>query len=455
MKDWLVTLALAGAALFAFYTLFAQRPPEPPPVTRPVSDEPGPNGYLGLSRWLRAQQLEPIVWRDRFTSLQRLSAPRRGNLMISTAPHVYPLRNSEFAALRRWIEEGNTLLMVAALSDEPEWAQQGEAQMLADLERLTGLDTQVLPGGTAIDASQEVDSKDTQKDAENDSEETSEEDEAAGNSQVQPNRLAYQPPGVRLQRPMRRELVPNEAHPLLEGIDSVVSESEFPSAFVQLGLAKTRLALELARVAPKNVPVLWLMRAGRGQIIISGFGSVFTNKLLGEADNAQFMANVVRWSLAADGRVVIDDAHQGSVEYYDPEAFFSDPRLYRTGLCLLVLWLVFVLGPQRLRIPSSQWRPADLTAFVRAIGGFMARALHPAAAARQMFALFFAEIQRRTGLPAHTTPPWDWLHTYSGADSADLASLRRLHEEAQGNRRVNLQQLHNLLMRVRSSWLQH
>jgi hypothetical protein len=138
MKDWLLTLALAVGALFAFYTLFAQPRAQPPPITRPVSDEPGPNGYLGLRRWLGAQQLEPIIWRQRFTHLPELTAPRRDNLMITTAPHFYPLRNSEFAPLRRWIEAGNTLLLVAALSDTPEWAQGVDADMVSNLERLTG-----------------------------------------------------------------------------------------------------------------------------------------------------------------------------------------------------------------------------------------------------------------------------------------------------------------------------
>jgi hypothetical protein len=430
MKDWLLTLALAMAALLAFYTLFAQPGAQPPPITRPVSDEAGPNGYLGLLRWFRAQRLEPIIWRERFTRLTRLTAPRRGNLMITTAPHLYPLRNSEFAPLRRWIETGNTLLVVAALSAEPEWAHGADAGMLSNLERLTGLKALV----TAVD--------------------TVEHDESDGSSE-RPRRARFEPPDQRLQRPAVRTLIPNETHPLLAEIESVKSESEFPSGAAQLSLEKAALALELASSSPGEVPVLWLMRAGRGQIIISGFGSVFTNKLLGEADNARLLANVVRWSLEGDGRIVIDDAHQGSVQYYDPAAFFGDPRLLRTAACLLVLWLVFVLGPQRLRITSTQWRPADLTAFVRAIGGFMARALHPAAAARQMFALFFAEIQRRTGLPDHRSPPWDWLQAHSGADSADLARLRQLYDQVGRNQRINVQQLHNLLMRVRSSWLQH
>ena len=42
--------------------------------------------------------------------------------------------------------------------------------------------------------------------------------------------------------------------------------------------------------------------------------------------------------------MIIDDAHQGLVSFYDPDKFFGDSRLHRTLLWLLGLWLVFVLG---------------------------------------------------------------------------------------------------------------
>ena len=56
MKDRLLTLALAIGAFALFYVLMvpkAQPPQERP--TRPVSIEPGPNGYLAMWRWFEAR----------------------------------------------------------------------------------------------------------------------------------------------------------------------------------------------------------------------------------------------------------------------------------------------------------------------------------------------------------------------------------------------------------------
>ena len=50
-----------------------------------------------------------------------------------------------------------------------------------------------------------------------------------------------------------------------------------------------------------RVPALWLLPYGDGQIIFSAYGSIFTNKVLGERDNAQLLANIVRWSLRREG----------------------------------------------------------------------------------------------------------------------------------------------------------
>src|ERR1700724_1611346 len=89
------------------------------------------------------------------------------------------------------------------------------------------------------------------------------------------------------------------------------------------------------------------------------------------------------------GRVIVDDAHQGLVSFYDPERFFGDPRLHRTLLWVLFLWLVFVLGPQRLRAVPDRWRRVDETALIEASGRFYTQAVDPLDAQRALFRNFF------------------------------------------------------------------
>jgi len=162
------------------------------------------------------------------------------------------------------------------------------------------------------------------------------------------------------------------------------------------------------------------------------------------------LGNIVHWSLGEKGHIIIDDAHQGLVAFYDPDKFFADARLHRALLWLLALWLVFVLGPRRLRGASDRWNPLDVTSFVRATGGFMARVLRPAAAAQQLFANFFNEIRSRLGMPTDGAPLWDWLAARSVIPAADLNRMQDLHRRVVARRRIDLAELHNLIARVRA-----
>ena len=125
MKERLITFGLALAAFALFYTLMAPKPSVPQErVTRPISIEAGPNGHAALFRWLEAERVPVASFRERYTELSKQFAPTSatGHLLISAAPHDYPIRSSEIAPLRDWIAAGNTLLVLAGLSDTPEWS---------------------------------------------------------------------------------------------------------------------------------------------------------------------------------------------------------------------------------------------------------------------------------------------------------------------------------------------
>lgn len=442
MKERLITFALALAAFALFYTLLVPKPAGPQErVTRPISVETGPNGHAALFRWLEAERIPVVSFRERYTQLPALFDPSvgTGHLLISAAPHKYPLRSSEVEPLREWIAAGNTLLVLAGLSDTPEWSMgEGyEPAFMQNMESMTSLRFIQVPDGAVEQPAAEPETG-------ADQDESATQDENAATS---PMNAALAT--MRLEEPEEFTLVPNGPHPLLRDVESVVAVSEYPTAKWSAYSSSADVLLELAHDAESSAPVLWLLRYGDGQILVAGFGSLFTNKLLGREDNARLLANVVSSMRGSRGSVILDDAHQGLVAFYDPDAFFGDSRLHRSLLWLIALWFVFVLGAQRLRTVGTAWRPLDITSFVRATGGFMARVLKPAAAGQQLFANFFNDVRRRIGLPVDGSPVWDWLEAHTAVAPHDLAQLQALHAKVMNGRRVDLVRLHNALVRVR------
>jgi hypothetical protein len=437
MKERLLTLGLACGALALFYLLFFPKPtPDHKKITLPLSGERGPNGYAAMLSWLRTEKIPVVSFRQRYTRLPG-TVSGGGHLLITTMPHRLGLRNTEVQTLRDWLHEGNTLLVMAALADTPDWAMQSafERDMVKQLNQLTGL--RIRP----------TNSEATDTDAEEDEQETS-----------RTTRMRRMADAVtKLLESQHHSMTPIGSHPLTEGVHSVAALSEFPASDWVAAPDEAAVVLELAHdPTTKRVPrepVMWLAQLGEGQIIVSGFGSPFTNKLLGEQDNARLLSNIVRWSLSASGSVLIDDAHQGAVAFYDPAAFFGDARLQRAMMWLLLLWLVFVLGPSRLRPALSRWNPVDITSFVRATGGFLARTVKPTEAGRRALMVFFNTIRHRLGLPEDGMPVWEWLSAQSHVTPQELSQLREYHARIAAGRRIDLPKLHNLLHRLTGSFV--
>ncbi len=426
MKERFVTLGLALGAFALFYALFVPKPAnEALQPALPVSTELREDGYQGLWRWLGAQEIRTLSYRDRYDRLKALDIAGSGNLMIATLPQREPARRDELDALDKWLDSGNTLLLVAALNDTPAWARAAGDGFLVTLNRLAGL------GFTVID----------QKPAN-----SKKEDERVGDQTV---RRAVQA----ILQAQRGSIIARGAHPLLAGVRSVATESTYPASRWLAHASKGALLLELAdrsdhapgRAAPE--PALWLRRHGQGQVIVLAFASPFTNGVIGRDDNARLFANIVAWSVANGGAVLFDDAHQGVVNYYDGKAFFSDARLHRTLLWICALWLMFVLGWQRLR-PRETWNPVDITTFIKVTGGFLAGRVAVNATGRRLFENFFNRIRQRLALPQDGLPVWDWLAAQATVPAGDLARLRQLHARAQGRQRVDLVLLQNCLTTI-------
>jgi hypothetical protein len=395
LKERLVTLSLAAGALFLCYALFFPKPAandQAPP--RPTSLELGPSGYQAAWRWLAAERVPVAAWRERFDRLTSDTArSASGNVLLTTLPHELPVHPDEATQLDAWISRGNTLLVAAALDDTPAWALTGGGRLVNDLGRLSRLKCDVVDPGAKKDG------------------------ERAGPAQALRSALN------RVTQPRDIVMTPRGDHPLMQGVHSLRVVSDFPASRWRAAPMDASGILQIAQ-SEDGEGAIWVKRQGQGQIITLAVAGLFSNREIGTADNAKLLSNIVSWSLQGRGAIIFDDAHQGSVGYYDAKAFYADPRLHRTLAWLVLLWLAFVLGVQHLRAHVGNWRPADITAFVSTSGDFLAATLAPAAAANRMLANFFNSIRRRLGAAEDGVPMWEWLAAQATVSPAEVKELR-------------------------------
>jgi hypothetical protein len=433
VRDRFVTLTCALGALLLFGTLFwrggtlSERE-----VSLPTTAQRGDNGLLGVLRWLQQEGVPTLSLRERFGALERRhELAAGGNLLIVTLPASSNFRNDEVVALDRWIRAGNTLLVLAALSDRPSFAQLPHT-MYADLQLLTGLtvthEREKAPG-TAPRGTPTPSGKPGERGK----------DEA---------RKALARLVEELPAPQRRSLVPNQAHPYFVGVATAVAFSDYSPSVSTLLVPRDGFALTLAHDADSRAGAFWVRPDGAGTIVVSGFASLFTNRALGMADNARLLANLIAVSVGPRGTVIFDDEHQGLTAAYDPAKFYRDRRLYATIVTLALVWLVWVLGGTQLKMPLAVGSAPRESELVRTTGLFFARVLQPAAAARRMFENFFGQLP--PGAPQAQTPTvavtWEWLANHPRLAAADVRQLKQWYAEAHANRRVPLVRLHNLIL---------
>jgi hypothetical protein len=424
VRERLTTLALALAALLLFLTIFVHA--EGPPgkdTSVPTTADREDDGLLGALTWLREERVRTRPMRERFTALSRMhDLPPSGNLLIITMPAAVPFRSDEATTLDRWLRQGNTLLVLAALSDRPAWAR-ARGVLDSDLRLLTRLELEMVRPGPAKGAPGKRDSGD------------------GATALAQATRLTL--------KPQRDTLMPNRAHRYLDGVNALAGFSDYVPRPWKVRLPRDEFALCLAHVVATGRCGLWLLPDGAGTIVLSGFGSLFANRALGEADNARLLANLVRASVGTDGAVLFDDQHQGLSDTYDPARFYRDRRLYLTLGILAAVWLVWVLGGTRLAVPAAPPPAQGEVDLVRVTGSFLARVLRPSAAARGMFEHFFRRLRRT--LRAPTPDPaqyWEWLENNPRLARAEVAQLRAWYADAYSDQRVPLTRLHNLIVKT-------
>lgn len=412
MRERWVTLLLAAAALAAFYALFFPKPqPRPALGARPLSTDKGAEGYWALWRWLGEEHIPRVSLRLRYDRLSGLLERPTGNLLLVTMPQRMATRAAELTALQRWVARGNTLLIMAALEDEPAWAMTtADPLLMKRLERITGLRLSARRDAHAI---------------------------------------------LRALTTGKIDVRPRGDFPLLAQIRHLRALT-YVSRSWQATAVGGRLPLELAARSDNGDPVIWLERRGAGQIILCAVASPFSNAGVLRDDNARLLANIIAWSRGPDGAVVFDDAHQGLTAFYDAEAFFADSRLHATLGWIVLLWLAFVLGPQPLRSRRHEWRPLDESAYVEAGARYLAAVVRPGDAAQRLIEDFLDWLRGRLRLESGdpegaAAAAWQWLEGQPAVSAAERRELQSCYASACAGERVNLTRLQNLLARLRES----
>jgi len=408
VKERLITFVCALGALALFFTMFLHRDPRGLggfEVPRPTTEERGGNGYQAAMRWLDHEHIRAISLRERYDRLPKRNLAATGNVLIVTLPATAVFKTDEFRPLDHWVRAGNTLVVLAALSDTPDWAFSFGGMTSGDLNLLTGLEFE----------SSKIRDLRVRKGAE-------------GKDAIVRLPLHYS-------AGKRETLIPNREHAYFNGVNQVVALTDYESQPWTVKVPYEGFVLALAHQRETGEGVFWTRPLGSGRIVVSGLGSIFTNRALGLADNARLLSNLVSTNLGADGAVLFDDVHQGLGANYDPVKFYRDPRLHLTIAIVAALWLSWVLGATRLRFPTARNPVPREAELVRATGGFLARVLTPAAAARRMFDHF---LKRRS---------WEVLERQPRIAAADLSQLKSWYTQLD-TARVPLVCLHNLMRKI-------
>jgi hypothetical protein len=440
MRERLLTFALALGALLLFIAMFVKREGAfgaRNEVPRPTTAERRGNGYHAAASWLDAEGIHEISLRDRFDTLaKREDLPPSGNLLIVTLPAVNSFNTWEFIPLDRWIRAGNTLLILAALSDNPDWGFSQGGFSSGDLNLLTGLEFETVTARDLRVSERERRGHGGRKKADRDA--------TAQARRARDAAAAFRA----FAEPQRSILVPNRPHAYFNGVQKVVALSDYHAVAWTAKVPYEGFVLALAHEERRGDDVMWTRPLGQGRIIVSAFGSVFTNRAIGLGDNAKLLANIVAVTVGTRGAVLFDDLHQGLGAAYDPNKFYKDRRLYITLAVLGGLWFVWVLGSTRLRAPIASGSTPREAELIRAAGGFFARALPSHAGARRLLDNFFARLSARAGGRRGERVPWDLLERNPRVAPADVEQLKAWYAEAHAARRVPLQRLHNLLVRI-------
>jgi len=425
MKDRLITLLGGLVALYAVIILLAPKT-EPDFISRPLTTDEQRHGLSSLMQWLQHENVETLSLRKRYDEL--INSPdlaESGNLLVIHLPMLIEPRNDEIVRLRNWLSAGNSMLILSAYNDFPEWVGNSKPGTVADDYSLLYDLGFIISHDPAFDDNQE------------------ESDESIGIDDAN-NLLEHM-------QIRERKLVPFASHPLHHRVKQLQLQTRFLN-YRQLELGsreKYRSVLPVIEDDNTGTPAIWELRLGNGKSLVSSYAGLFSNNVISHADNAQFFMNIVSLNVSSEGTVIFDDMHHGLNDVYDPQAFYSDSRLHATLWFLFGFWLVYLVGrSNRIAPPMLTPPPVHAVDFVRAVGGLFARRLSRYDSAQAMFKHFFNDVRAQYGKPLNGEPVWDELERSPRIARNDIDILRKCYA-ASGRQAPKLVPLHNLLHNIR------
>jgi hypothetical protein len=427
MRERLITLLTALAALGLTIFLLAPPSPQPRPVSLPTSEDRGGDGLKGLYAWLQRERLPVASLRKRYTALAKFAAaPERGNILIASLPAPKEVTKQEWRALSGWIAKGNTLLILGAVYYRPTWA--GGENCFCDVKKLLHNFVWTLDWESADSA---------------------EDDQEAFDQKTFREKVAAVQSGVKARIPVPDKLLTVSKHPLLNAVESVATQTTpelLEKTWTLAAGHPDNLALALLKLSGKDAPAFWQIKTGNGQVLLALTPDLFSNAQLDKAGNARFFANLLGQALAADGKLIFDDFHFGLSELYDPEHFFNDARLYKTLAFLGLFWLLYVVGYSD-RLAPVRPAAAKLSArdFIDAAAGFFARRIDKRALAGELVKHLLADIRASRQLRSETEA-WRWLEKHPQVHAGEIALLKRAGQK----RRTSLQRLTDTITHIRN-----
>jgi len=421
MNDRLIVLIGGLLAMALVYVLLVPKPAPVRPVSRPITTDTGADGYFALEQWVSRSGIATHSLRHRYDALydDTIIAAPRGNILLVSMPQFERPRFDEIDTLIDWVYEGNTLLILAAIHDSPAWIYRGDFSFFfEDLESITLAEFTI-----------------------DDEADTGELPADATNALLAPNETIL-------------TASPLFPHPLLAGVAQLHAESDLGVAAWGISMQADAPLFALAADDQMGLGALWEQRLGEGRIILSAYGSLLANRSVGQADNRQFVRNLLRHHLGPDGLVIFDDMHQGLSSLYDPEAFFSDPRLHNTLYFIIGFWLLYLVGATNRLGEARQGRheigEAD---FIRTTGQFIARRVKPRDVGTRMFSILFDDLRQQRKLPESEEPAWDLLRTSPLLGKQVIDALQLQYQILRSGQKVDLRRLQNQINQVRKALL--